>query len=165
MAAILWGRDAGTLKPHLGPIPWVESAHPSPLAAYRGAKDLDAFAAMLTEDLRQPTAPHAPRPAHLGAATGFPQWLSRIIADPNGGEDILLQFGGANVPYADPELASPVRMRLSEALALIDRGLRQVSPDFVDVEMAHDAERARYPENAERHEQQEPGSAHRSAGT
>lgn len=57
---------------------------------------------------------HAPRPAHLGAATGFPQWLSRIIADPNGGEDILLQFGGANVPHADPELASPVRMRLSD---------------------------------------------------
>ncbi|THJ00547.1 uracil-DNA glycosylase [Nocardioides sp.] len=35
-AAILWGRDAGTLKPHLGPIPWVESAHPSPLSASRG---------------------------------------------------------------------------------------------------------------------------------
>jgi uracil-DNA glycosylase len=36
VAAILWGRDAGTLKPHLGPIPWVESAHPSPLSASRG---------------------------------------------------------------------------------------------------------------------------------
>lgn len=36
IAAILWGRDAGTLKPHLGPIPWVESAHPSPLSASRG---------------------------------------------------------------------------------------------------------------------------------
>ena len=34
--AILWGRDAQTLKPVLGPIPWVESAHPSPLSAYRG---------------------------------------------------------------------------------------------------------------------------------
>ena len=36
IAAVLWGRDAGTLKPHLGPIPWVESAHPSPLSASRG---------------------------------------------------------------------------------------------------------------------------------
>lgn len=36
LAAILWGRDAQTLKPRLGPIPWVESAHPSPLSARRG---------------------------------------------------------------------------------------------------------------------------------
>lgn len=36
IAAILWGRDAQTLKPHLGPIPWVESVHPSPLSAHRG---------------------------------------------------------------------------------------------------------------------------------
>jgi uracil-DNA glycosylase len=35
-AAILWGRDAQSLKPSLGPIPWVESAHPSPLSAARG---------------------------------------------------------------------------------------------------------------------------------
>lgn len=36
LAAILWGRDAGSLKPMLGPIPWVESPHPSPLSASRG---------------------------------------------------------------------------------------------------------------------------------
>jgi uracil-DNA glycosylase len=36
IAAILWGRDAQTLKPHLGSIPWVESPHPSPLSASRG---------------------------------------------------------------------------------------------------------------------------------
>jgi uracil-DNA glycosylase len=36
MAAVLWGRDAQGLKPHLGPIPYVESAHPSPLSASRG---------------------------------------------------------------------------------------------------------------------------------
>lgn len=36
VAAILWGRDAQTLVPHLGPIPYVESAHPSPLSAHRG---------------------------------------------------------------------------------------------------------------------------------
>jgi uracil-DNA glycosylase len=36
LAAILWGRDAQTLKPLLGAVPWVESAHPSPLSAHRG---------------------------------------------------------------------------------------------------------------------------------
>lgn len=36
LAAILWGRDAQNLKPALGPMPWVESAHPSPLSAHRG---------------------------------------------------------------------------------------------------------------------------------
>jgi uracil-DNA glycosylase len=35
-AAILWGRDAQSLKPALGTIPWVESVHPSPLSASRG---------------------------------------------------------------------------------------------------------------------------------
>ncbi|TYL51378.1 uracil-DNA glycosylase [Nocardioides sp. BGMRC 2183] len=36
MAAILWGADARSLRRHLGPIPAVESPHPSPLSAYRG---------------------------------------------------------------------------------------------------------------------------------
>jgi uracil-DNA glycosylase len=36
LAAILWGRDAQGLKPMLGPVPWVESVHPSPLSASRG---------------------------------------------------------------------------------------------------------------------------------
>ncbi|HSE09822.1 MAG TPA: uracil-DNA glycosylase [Nocardioidaceae bacterium] len=36
LAAILWGRDAQSLKPMLGPVPWVESTHPSPLSASRG---------------------------------------------------------------------------------------------------------------------------------
>jgi uracil-DNA glycosylase len=36
LAAILWGRDAQTLKATLGGIPWVESVHPSPLSAHRG---------------------------------------------------------------------------------------------------------------------------------
>jgi uracil-DNA glycosylase len=34
--AILWGRDAQSLKPMLGGVPWVESVHPSPLSASRG---------------------------------------------------------------------------------------------------------------------------------
>ncbi|GAA1730732.1 uracil-DNA glycosylase [Isoptericola hypogeus] len=36
LVAILWGRDAASLKPWLGAVPSVESAHPSPLSAYRG---------------------------------------------------------------------------------------------------------------------------------
>ena len=36
VAAILWGRQAQSLKPLLGPIPCVESVHPSPLSAHRG---------------------------------------------------------------------------------------------------------------------------------
>jgi uracil-DNA glycosylase len=36
LAAILWGRDAQTLKPMLGEVPRVESPHPSPLSASRG---------------------------------------------------------------------------------------------------------------------------------
>ena len=34
--AVLWGSDARKLKPLLDPVPAVESAHPSPLSAYRG---------------------------------------------------------------------------------------------------------------------------------
>ncbi|NNH72630.1 uracil-DNA glycosylase [Nocardia uniformis] len=36
LVAILWGRDASTLKPMLGSTPYIESAHPSPLSASRG---------------------------------------------------------------------------------------------------------------------------------
>jgi uracil-DNA glycosylase len=36
LVAILWGRDAQTLKPMLGSTPYIESAHPSPLSASRG---------------------------------------------------------------------------------------------------------------------------------
>jgi uracil-DNA glycosylase len=36
LVAILWGRDAQTLKPMLGDTPYVESAHPSPMSADRG---------------------------------------------------------------------------------------------------------------------------------
>ncbi len=35
-AAVLWGRDAHSLKPLLAGVPWVESVHPSPLSAHRG---------------------------------------------------------------------------------------------------------------------------------
>ena len=36
LVAILWGRDAQTLRPLLGPFPVIESAHPSPMSADRG---------------------------------------------------------------------------------------------------------------------------------
>ncbi len=36
LVAILWGRDARNLRPLLGPVPTVESAHPSPMSADRG---------------------------------------------------------------------------------------------------------------------------------
>ncbi len=36
MVAILWGRNARDLKPLLGPVPSIESPHPSPMAARHG---------------------------------------------------------------------------------------------------------------------------------
>lgn len=36
MVAILWGRDARNLKPLLGDLPAIESAHPSPMSVTRG---------------------------------------------------------------------------------------------------------------------------------
>ncbi|TCJ30310.1 uracil-DNA glycosylase [Nocardioides jejuensis] len=36
LVAILWGNDARRLRPWLGDVPAIESAHPSPLSAYRG---------------------------------------------------------------------------------------------------------------------------------
>lgn len=36
LVAVLWGRDAQTLRPLLGEIPVVASAHPSPMSADRG---------------------------------------------------------------------------------------------------------------------------------
>lgn len=36
LVAVLWGRDAQTLVPLLGQVPYVASAHPSPMSADRG---------------------------------------------------------------------------------------------------------------------------------
>ena len=36
LAAILWGSDARNLRPLLGQVPCVESAHPSPMSVHRG---------------------------------------------------------------------------------------------------------------------------------
>ena len=52
LVAVLWGRDAQTLKPLLGEIPFIESAHPSPLSASRGffgSRPFSRVNALLTE--------------------------------------------------------------------------------------------------------------------
>ena len=52
LVAILWGRDAQTLKPMLGSVPFVESAHPSPMSADRGffgSKPFSRVNALLAE--------------------------------------------------------------------------------------------------------------------
>ena len=57
LAAILWGSHAQSLKPLLGPVPWVESPHPSPLAAYRGffgSKPFSRVNRMLVEQGGEP---------------------------------------------------------------------------------------------------------------
>jgi uracil-DNA glycosylase len=57
LAAILWGRDAQSLKPLLGPVPWVESVHPSPLSANRGffgSKPFSRVDRMLAEQGGEP---------------------------------------------------------------------------------------------------------------
>ena len=57
LVAILWGRDAQTLKPMLGTIPSVESVHPSPMSADRGffgSKPFSRVNAMLAEQGADP---------------------------------------------------------------------------------------------------------------
>lgn len=56
-AAILWGRDAQSLKPMLGSTPSVESVHPSPLSASRGffgSKPFSQVNALLAERGAEP---------------------------------------------------------------------------------------------------------------
>ncbi|HET8994967.1 MAG TPA: uracil-DNA glycosylase [Rhodococcus sp. (in: high G+C Gram-positive bacteria)] len=57
LVAILWGRDAATLRPLLGGVPIVESAHPSPLSASRGffgSKPFSRANALLVEQGGEP---------------------------------------------------------------------------------------------------------------
>lgn len=52
LVTVLWGRDARNLKPLLGNIPVVESAHPSPLSAsagFFGSRPYSRVNALLTE--------------------------------------------------------------------------------------------------------------------
>ncbi|HVX44802.1 MAG TPA: uracil-DNA glycosylase [Mycobacteriales bacterium] len=57
LVAILWGRDARNLKPLLGSVPCIESAHPSPMSADRGffgSKPFSRANALLQEQGGQP---------------------------------------------------------------------------------------------------------------
>ncbi len=52
LVAILWGRQAQTLAPLLGPVPRIESAHPSPLSAragFFGSRPFSRASALLVE--------------------------------------------------------------------------------------------------------------------
>ncbi len=52
LVAILWGRDAQSVIPWLGPVPHVASAHPSPLSAHNGffgSRPFSRANALLTE--------------------------------------------------------------------------------------------------------------------
>jgi len=57
MVAILWGRNARDLKPLLGPVPCVESPHPSPMAArhgFFGSRPFSRVNALLAEQGAEP---------------------------------------------------------------------------------------------------------------
>jgi uracil-DNA glycosylase len=57
LVAILWGRDAGTLRPLLGQTPVVASAHPSPLSAsggFFGSRPFSRANALLEEQGARP---------------------------------------------------------------------------------------------------------------
>lgn len=68
LVAILWGRDAQSVKPWLGAVPSIASAHPSPLSAHNGffgSRPFSRTNALLTEQGAEPidwdlNAPHVP---------------------------------------------------------------------------------------------------------
>jgi len=58
LVAILWGRDARSLKPMLGDTPTIESAHPSPLSAsggFFGSRPFSRANALLEQQGAAPT--------------------------------------------------------------------------------------------------------------
>lgn len=57
LVAILWGKDAQSLRPALGAVPVIASAHPSPMSADRGffgSKPFSRADALLTEQGAEP---------------------------------------------------------------------------------------------------------------
>lgn len=57
LVAILWGRDAQSLRPMLGDVPRIESVHPSPLSASRwffGSRPFSRANALLVEQGGEP---------------------------------------------------------------------------------------------------------------
>lgn len=57
LVAVLWGRDAQSLKPMLGSTATIESAHPSPLSASRGFFGSHPFSRVNTLLVQQGAAP------------------------------------------------------------------------------------------------------------
>lgn len=57
LVAILWGRDARNLRPMLGEVPCIESAHPSPLSARSGFFGSRPFSRANELLVRQDAAP------------------------------------------------------------------------------------------------------------
>ena len=57
LVAVLWGRDAQTLRPLLGTVPVVASVHPSPLSAHRGFFGSRPFSAVNALLVAQGAAP------------------------------------------------------------------------------------------------------------
>nr|WP_233255704.1 uracil-DNA glycosylase [Naasia lichenicola] len=75
LVAILWGRDARNLRPLLGSVPIVESAHPSPLSAasgFFGSRPFSRANTLLEEQGASPidwrVDPPAAQPEASGAA-------------------------------------------------------------------------------------------------
>ncbi|WP_214106460.1 uracil-DNA glycosylase [Acrocarpospora catenulata] len=57
LVAVLWGRDARNLRPMLGQVPCIESAHPSPLSArsgFFGSRPFSRANALLAEQGASP---------------------------------------------------------------------------------------------------------------
>lgn len=57
LVSILWGRNARNLKPLLGPVPVIESPHPSPMAArhgFFGSRPFSRVNTMLVEQGAEP---------------------------------------------------------------------------------------------------------------
>jgi len=71
LVAILWGREAQALIPRLGGVPYISSAHPSPLSARRGffgSRPFSRANALLAHQGAPPvdwSLPPAPSPARL----------------------------------------------------------------------------------------------------
>ena len=70
LVAVLWGRDARQLRPHLGDVPIVESAHPSPLSAHRGFFGSRPFSRANALLEQQGTRPTGLGPARLTTSVG-----------------------------------------------------------------------------------------------
>jgi uracil-DNA glycosylase len=69
LVAVLWGRDAQTLRPLLGSVPRVESAHPSPMSADRGffgSRPFSRVNALLAEQGAAPVDWSLASPLDLG---------------------------------------------------------------------------------------------------